>query len=117
MPQEFSPADCPFCAILAGDEPGTIIDRDEEHSFILIKSIHPESAVHWLAMPMEHVCTVEELEQNNSKRFLELVNFAVQQAKKHSADYPELERGFTLKMHFGSFQTVPHAKIHILAVE
>jgi len=30
---------------------------------------------------------------------------------------PHLEKGFTLKTHFGSFETVPHPKIHILAVE
>lgn len=43
--------ECPFCNILHGDAPGTIISRDDEKGFTLISSIHPESIVHWLAIP------------------------------------------------------------------
>lgn len=117
MTQSHTAADCPFCSILSGDEPSAVIHRDDEQGFILIKSLHPESSVHWLAMPIEHISSTEELEQSNSKRFLELVDFAVQQTKAHAPDYPGLERGFTIKMHFGSFATLPHAKLHVLAVE
>jgi diadenosine tetraphosphate (Ap4A) HIT family hydrolase len=117
MTQSHTTADCPFCAILSGDAPGTIIARDEERGFALINSLHPESEVHWLAVPMEHVGSTEELEQNNSTRYLELVDFAVKQARRNAANYPRLEGGFTLKMHFGAYETIPHAKLHILAVE
>ena len=117
MTQTHTAADCPFCSILSGEEPAVVIARDDEKGFILIKSIHPESSVHWLAMPVEHVDSVEELEINNSGRFLELVDFAVQQSKINAPDYPDLERGFTIKMHFGSFATLPHAKLHVLAIE
>ncbi len=89
----------------------------KQRGFALINSIHPESEVHWLAVPIEHVGSTEELERNNSARYLELVDFAVKQARRHSPDYPRLESGFTVKMHFGAFETVPHAKLHVLAVE
>lgn len=109
--------DCPFCGILTGEEPGTIIARDEKRGFAIIQSIHPESVVHWLAVPVEHVCSTEEFEKNNEKRFVELFEWAVTTTKKKVAEVPYLERGFTLKTHFGSFESVPHAKIHILAME
>lgn len=115
--QSHTTADCPFCAILSGDAPGTVYVRDENHGFALIQSVHPESEVHWLAIPLEHVSSTEELEMLNSPRFLELVNFAVTQAKALATDYPRLQGGFTVKMHFGAFESVPHAKLHVLAVE
>lgn len=110
-------ADCPFCGILNGNEPGKIIARDDEQRFAIIQSIHPESVVHWLAVPYEHIDSTEDFEQQHGKRFVQLFEYAVARAKAAAADYPYLERGFTLKTHIGSFETVPHAKIHILAVE
>lgn len=110
-------ADCPFCAILRGDAPGEVLARDEARGFALITSIHPESTVHWLAVPVEHVDSTEVMEKDQSKRFLELFEFAVTQAKFHREERPELYRGFTIKMHFGSYETVPHAKLHVLAAE
>lgn len=112
-----SAAECPFCGILKGEEPGTIIARDDKKGFAIIKSIHPESVVHWLAVPFEHVDSTEEFEKGNEKRFVELFEWAVVQAKKSTEKDPSLEKGFTLKTHFGSFETVGHAKIHILATE
>ena len=109
--------DCPFCSILKGEEPGTIIARDDEKGFAIIKSIHPESVVHLMAMPVEHVDSTEVFERDNEHRFVELFGWAVAQTKKHVEKEPCLERGFTLKTHFGSFETIPHAKIHILAME
>lgn len=114
---EESCTECPFCGILEGSEPGKVIARDDEQRFAIIQSLHPESVIHWLAVPYEHVCSTEEFEQLNGKRFAQLFEYAVTRTKAAVADYPYLERGFTLKTHIGSFETVPHAKIHILAVE
>lgn len=108
---------CPFCAIIDGTGPGKIIARDEENKFVLLQSIHPGSVVHWLAIPYEHVDSTETLERENRDRFLGLVDFAVTQARMAAQKEPALVKGFTLKMHFGSFESVPHAKVHIVAVE
>jgi histidine triad (HIT) family protein len=109
--------DCPFCGILKGEEPGTIIARDDNKGFAIIKSIHPESVVHWLAVPVEHVDSTESFERGDGARFVELFEWAVSQTKQQVDKVPYLEKGFTLKTHFGSFESVPHAKIHILATE
>ena len=108
---------CPFCGILTGLEPGTIVARNDEKQFAIIKSIHPESVVHWLAVPFEHKESTEAYEGENAARFIELFEWAVKETKQLRVNEPHLEKGFTLKTHFGSFETVPHPKIHILAVE
>lgn len=112
-----STSPCPFCGILDGSEPGTVILRDDEKQFAIIRSIHPESVVHWLAVPFEHMEGTEYYESASSVRFIELFEWAVAQTKRLMVDEPHLERGFTLKTHFGSFETITHPKIHILAVE
>jgi histidine triad (HIT) family protein len=108
---------CPFCAILNGSASGTVIARDEEKGFALIQSIHPESVIHWLAVPVEHVESTEAMEHTQGDRFLQLIEFAIDQAKLRREELPQLYRGFTLKMHFGSYETVPHAKLHLVATE
>lgn len=107
----------PFAAILNGEEPGTIIVRDNTHRFALIESVEPEAEVHWIAVPFETGMSTEQLEQTNPERFMELVQWSVAQAKAHAVDHPALGNGFTIKFHFGAYETIPHAKLHILSVE
>ncbi len=109
--------ECPFCGILNGSEPGKVIARDDDKGFALIQSIHPEAIIHWMAVPVEHVHSTEMFQHEEPARFLDLVDFAMTQAKCAIADYPQLQSGFSLKIHVGAFETVPHAKLHILSVE
>ena len=112
-----APGLCPFCDILSGAAPGTVIARDDEKKVALIRSIHPESGIHWLAVPTDHIDSTEAFEQKDSRRFLDLIEFATEQVRAHRDDYPQLYRGFSIKMHFGSYETVPHAKLHVLGAE
>lgn len=107
----------PFVEILAGNEPGNIIARDDERQFAIIDSLYPEAAVHWIAIPFEMISSIEELESQNPARFAGLVQYAVTETKRLAEDHPILQKGFTIKFHFGSFETVPHAKLHILSTE
>ena len=109
--------ECEFCAILNGDEPAKLIYRDEAAQMALIQSLHPEGAIHWLAIPFEHVPSIEAMAQEKTKRFQELMSFAIKATKKQAAEYPDLHQGFTVKLHIGPFETIPHAKLHILSVE
>ncbi|MEZ4593669.1 MAG: hypothetical protein R3D55_21375 [Chloroflexota bacterium] len=110
-------ADCLFCAILQGEEPAKIVHKDEAARMAIIESLHPEGAIHWLALPFEHVASVEALAQQNAARFQELMSFALAATRQQAEVYPELQKGFTLKMHVGPFETIPHAKVHVLSVE
>ena len=107
----------PFAAVLRGDAPGTIIARDEEKQFAIIASLEPEAAVHWLAMPFESGQSTEQFENSDRERFLQLVDYAINETKARAGEHPELSVGFTIKFHLGGYETIPHAKLHILSIE
>lgn len=107
----------PFAAVLNGDMPGTIIARDDDQRFALIASLEPEAAVHWLAIPYESGYSTEEMKHEQGDRFLALLEFAMAETKARFDDYPELANGFTIKFHCGAYETIPHAKLHILSIE
>ncbi|MCA9959215.1 MAG: hypothetical protein R3E31_15565 [Chloroflexota bacterium] len=107
----------PFVSVLNGTAPGTIIVRDDTAKFAIIESVQPEAAIHWLAIPFEPIPSIEELETHNRARFLDLLNFAINQTKALTDKYENLGNGFTIKFHLGAFETIPHAKLHILSCE
>ena len=67
----------PLEALLHGDQPGKIITQDDNKKMALIECIEPEAAIHWLAVPFEQGFGTEEMEQKHQQRFLELVDFAI----------------------------------------
>ncbi|MEZ4516436.1 MAG: hypothetical protein R3C44_06230 [Chloroflexota bacterium] len=107
----------PFTAILQGKEPGTIIAQDDDQRFAIITSLEPEAAVHWLALPYEAGQSTEEFQANDQERFLRLVDWTISQVQSLAPEYSDLTNGFTIKMHFGAYETIPHAKLHVLSVE
>lgn len=110
-------ADSPFAAILRGERDGEVIARDDNRRFAIISSMEPEAATHWLAVPFEAGYSTEEMRRNEGERFLQLVDFAIDETRARAEQYPELANGFTIKFHFGAYETIPHAKLHILSVE
>lgn len=106
-----------FAAILAGDEEGTIVARDDEQRLALIECLEPEAAVHWLAVPYEYGFSTEEMMREQGERFNALMDYAVSQTRALADEYPILGSGFTVKWHVGAFETIPHAKLHILSSE
>ncbi len=109
--------DSPFVGILRGEEPGTIIARDDEKRLAIIASREPEAAIHWIAIPFESGQSTEEMEQNDGDRFVQLISYAIDETKMRVTEHPELTAGFTIKFHIGGYETIPHAKLHILSVE
>lgn len=110
-------SDSPFAAILRGDAPGAVIARDDDKEFAIIVSLEPEAAVHWVAIPFEAGQTTEQLAASDRERFLGLIDYAIGQTKALVADYPALDNGFTIKFHLGAYETIAHAKLHILSIE
>lgn len=109
--------DSPFVAILRGEWPGLVIARDDGQRFAIIASLEPEAAVHWLAVPLEAGYSTEEMKEQEGGRFLALLDYALTETRSRVAEYPELANGFTIKFHCGAYETVPHAKFHILSIE
>lgn len=107
----------PFEEILRGKQPGTIIARDDAQRFAIIASLEPEAAVHWLAIPFESGFSTEDMKHKQGERFLALLDYALAETKARVDQYPELSTGFTVKFHCGAYETIPHAKFHILSIE
>lgn len=107
----------PFAAILRGDESGTVIARDDDKQFAIIASLEPEAAIHWLALPFESGQSTETMERDDRERFLQLLDYAISETKARAGEHPELSGGFTIKFHLGGYETIPHAKLHILSIE
>lgn len=107
----------PFADILQGKQAGTVIARDDAQRFAIIASLEPEAAVHWLAIPFESGFSTEEMKHSQGERFLALLDYALAETKARIDDYPELSTGFTVKFHCGAYETIPHAKFHILSIE
>lgn len=107
----------PFPAILQGELKDKIVHRDDEKRFAIIEALHPEAAVHLLAVTYENTNSTEELMCHDRQRFLDLVDYAINTANSQHEKYPLLKQGFTIKFHCGAFETIPHAKLHILSSE
>jgi diadenosine tetraphosphate (Ap4A) HIT family hydrolase len=107
----------PLVEIIAGKQPGKIIHKDDDKKFALIENTHPEAAIHWLAVPYEDGFSTEDLHNENQERFLALISFAIEATKAQVAHQPLLQQGFSIKFHCGAFETIPHAKLHILSTE
>jgi histidine triad (HIT) family protein len=114
---ENTQVDSPFVGILRGEAPGNVIARDDEKRFAIIASLEPEAAVHWLAMPFDPGYTTEEMESQDSQRFLQLINYAITETRARVEEHPELATGFTIKFHCGAYETIQHPKLHILSIE
>lgn len=107
----------PFAPILRGEEEGTIIARDDHQRFAIIASMEPEAAVHWLAIPFESGFSTSEMKESQGDRFMSLLDYALAETHARVGEYPVLENGFTIKFHCGAYETIPHAKFHILSIE
>jgi histidine triad (HIT) family protein len=106
-----------FNAILSGEEPGTVVARDDEARLAVIEALHPEAAIHWLAIPFEPVSSIEVLQADAPARFAQLVSYAIETTRAYCEEHPMLDKGFSIKFHVGGYETVPHAKLHILSTE
>ena len=117
MKSEQKPNGSPFAGILRGEEKGTVIARDDEQQFAIVTSLEPEAAVHWLAIPFEAGFSTEEMRDVQGEKFMALLDFAIAETRSRVQEYPVLENGFTIKFHCGAYETIPHAKFHILSNE
>lgn len=52
-------SDCLFCKIIAGDIPSDKVYQDEV--MVVFRDINPKADVHLLAVPREHVASLDEL--------------------------------------------------------
>lgn len=101
--------DCLFCAIVAGEIPGTKVYEDE--LCYAFRDIAPQAPTHILVVPREHIASVAEIDAGNSA----LVGHIFEVIAKIAAD-EGLTGGYRVVSNCGddAGQTVHHLHFHIL---
>ncbi len=102
-------SDCLFCKIAAGEIPGDIVYEDEK--MVVFKDIAPKAAVHLLAIPREHIDSLNGLNEEHDA----LIAYMMRQLPR-LAKAQGLESGFRTIINTGpgGGQVVFHLHIHLL---
>ena len=100
---------CLFCKIIAGEIPSTKVYEDE--SVLAFRDIAPQAPTHILVIPKEHIASVAEINESNSKVVSHIFEVIAKIAKDEG-----LSGGYRVVSNCGddAGQTVHHLHYHIL---
>lgn len=100
--------DCLFCRIARGEIPSTAVQQNDR--FYAFRDINPQAPVHVLAIPREHVATL------NDSRNAELVGGLVLFARDVARAEGLSEKGYRVVVNTNQDggQTVFHLHAHVL---
>jgi histidine triad (HIT) family protein len=101
-------SDCLFCKIVAGEIPASTVRETER--FLAFRDIDPQAPVHVLAIPKEHVATLDAA--TDAGMLGELMLFARDVAR----DEGVVDHGYRVVVNTnpGAGQTVFHIHAHLL---
>lgn len=104
--------DCIFCKIINREIPTEIIYEDE--LAIAFADIHPQTPVHILVIPKQHIASINDLEAGpkGEKVAGRLVLVARKLAKEKGIDQAGYKLLFRTGKHGG--QEVPHIHLHLM---
>ncbi len=102
-------SDCLFCKIAAGEIPGDIVYEDDK--MVVFKDIAPKAEVHLLAIPREHIESLNGLDESHDALIAHMMRQLPRLAKEQG-----LESGFRTIINTGpgGGQVVFHLHIHLL---
>ncbi|SHH65614.1 histidine triad nucleotide-binding protein [Sporanaerobacter acetigenes] len=102
--------DCIFCKIAHGEIPTDKIYEDDK--VIVFNDINPQSPVHFLVIPKEHISSIKEIDENNVSIISHIVLIIKKIAKEKGLD----EKGYRIINNCGEYggQTVEHLHFHVL---
>jgi histidine triad (HIT) family protein len=103
-------SDCIFCKIINGEIPSDIIYEDDK--VIAFNDVNPQSPVHFLVIPKEHIESLNHLDHENSYLIEHIFLVISKLAKETGID----EKGYRVVHNCGENggQTVPHIHFHVL---
>ena len=101
--------DCLFCKIIAGEIPSTKVYEDEY--VFAFRDINPQAPVHILVLPKQHICCVNEINEDNADVVAHIFTVIPKVAKELG-----LENGYRIINNCGkdAGQTVMHLHFHLL---
>jgi histidine triad (HIT) family protein len=102
-------SDCIFCSIVKGDIPTSKIYEDDK--VIAFNDITPQSPVHILIIPKEHIPSIIGID-NNGDIISHIFSVINKIAKEKGLD----KKGYRIVNNYGEEggQTVPHLHFHLL---
>ena len=102
---------CIFCKIIAGQAPARIVYRDE--LVTAFWDAHPQSPVHILVVPNQHMATLNDAPSGNDEALLGRMVLA---ARQLAGEQGIAETGYRLLINTGpqAGQTVFHVHLHLL---
>lgn len=103
-------SDCIFCKIANGEIPTDKIYEDEK--VVAFYDIDPQSPVHFLVIPKEHISSIKEIDESN----VSIISHIFLVIKKIATDNGLDEKGYRIVNNCGEYggQTVNHLHFHIL---
>ncbi len=102
------PRDCPFCSILSGDEPASmVLETDRVVAFMDARQFHPG---HVLIIPRAHVADIRDLDPADAGP---LLNAVARVARAVDAAYPAEGLSVWHSVGPAANQEVPHLHIHV----
>ena len=104
-------SDCPFCMIVAGEIPATVVAESE--SALAFYDIAPQAPVHVLVIPKIHITSADEVAIAHGGIVDELVVLAQRVVEIEGVR----ESGYRLVINVGADaqMTVAHLHVHVLA--
>ena len=105
-----SDPDCPFCKIVHGDIPATIVFRTEQVT--AFHDVNPQLPIHVLVVPNEHISNTEALEPEQDTTVGAVIRAARDVAREEGLS----ERGYRLVINTGAdaSNSVAHLHLHLL---
>lgn len=101
--------DCIFCKIIAGEIPSNKVYEDDK--VLAFHDIAPQTPVHVIVIPKEHIASAAEINEENSAVIAHIFEVIAKITKDLG-----LDKGFRVINNCGSDggQTVGHLHFHIL---
>ena len=102
--------DCIFCKIIAGEIPADVVLENQD--VVVFRDLTPQAPVHLLAIPRQHIATINDLNVADSQQ----VGNLFLAARAVAAQEGIAEKGYRTVMNCGegAGQSVFHIHLHIL---
>lgn len=103
-------SDCPFCRIVWGDAPATILYQDAE--ILAFEDIRPQAPVHLLVIPKRHIERLAATTESETA----LLGHLLSVARKMAEEKGIAKSGFRIVINSGpeGGETVSHLHLHVI---
>jgi histidine triad (HIT) family protein len=102
--------DCTFCKIIKGDSSAKFVYKDND--LVAFHNIRPDAPVHVLIVPVEHIESINTLEEHH----IPVISKMMLKAKEIAKELGIKDSGYKLVINVGSGagQVIFHLHIHLI---